>query len=39
VQPDPQPVPVEVLDRTKAIAPEDALALGLWDEPRARLAE
>ena len=34
VQPDPQSVPREVLERTHAIAAEDALALKLWKELR-----
>lgn len=35
VQPDPQPVPREVLERSGALSPEEALALELWDELRA----
>jgi hypothetical protein len=35
VQPDPQLVPREVLERTNAVRPEVALALELWDESRA----
>jgi hypothetical protein len=35
VVPDPQPVPASVLSRSDAIAPAQALALGLWDELRA----
>lgn len=38
VQPDPQSVPQEVLERTHAIAAEDALSLELWDELRAARA-
>lgn len=34
VQPDPQSLPREVLERTHALAPEDALALEQWDELR-----
>jgi Methyltransferase domain len=34
VQPDPQSVPQEVLERTDAIAAEEALSLGIWDELR-----
>ncbi len=34
VQPDPQPVPREILARTGALHPEDALSLELWDELR-----
>jgi Methyltransferase domain len=32
VQPDPQPVPADVLARTGAITPKRALSLKLWDE-------
>jgi hypothetical protein len=31
VQPDPQPVPAEVLNRTGAVSPKRALSLKLWD--------
>lgn len=36
VQPDPQPVPREILERVDALAPDEALALDVWDELRAR---
>jgi hypothetical protein len=32
VQPDPQPVPAEVLSRTGAVTPKRALSLKLWDQ-------
>jgi hypothetical protein len=35
VRPDPQPVPPDVLERANAVPPEEALALGIWDELRA----
>lgn len=34
VQPDPQPIPKETLERTQAMAPGEALSLPLWDELR-----
>jgi hypothetical protein len=36
VQPNPQPIPGEILDRANAIAPAAALELDLWDELRER---
>jgi Methyltransferase domain len=38
VQADPQPIPAEVLSRTKALSPKRALSLKLWDKLRAERA-
>jgi hypothetical protein len=38
VQPDPQPIPGEILDRANAIAPTEALDLDVWDELREQRA-